>query len=238
MEKVQRKWILGSLAIALASGAALWPSPSPASERAEALVHGGPFEGTITITMDSTAMPKPATTTYDFKGRKVRFAGPRPSADFPESTVIVDQESRKSWLVVDERRTILTLDAGKAMDDWGAAAQVSTNVAVEKTGTFDVVAGYRCEKWEITAGSEHISACVLAGLDVSGAPMAVAGADGLAGEKAFPLRAIHTDAKGVVTRHLEVRKIERAAIDDSRFALPEGYSVEDALKAVEQAEQR
>src|SRR6185436_18190720 len=145
MKKVQRNWILAGVAITLVGAAAAWPSRSPASERANALVNGSPFEGQFTIVTDATNLQKPMTTTYEIKGSKVRFAMPAPVAGLPESVVIVDQPAKKSWLIVDERRTVLALDAGKALAEMNAAAQISPNVAIEKTGTFDTVAGYRCE---------------------------------------------------------------------------------------------
>ncbi len=237
MEKANRKWILASVAVALVSAAALSTTRSPASERRAALLEGGPFEGTLTVAMDASTMPKPMTITYEIKGSKARFALPAPSPTFPAGYAIVDQAAEKSWMVVEDRRTVLTLDAGKAKAEMAAAAQMSPSTSIEKTGTFDTVAGYRCEKWEITLGAGHLSACVLAGIDLSGVP-AEAGIPGaLGGERAFPLRAIYSDAKGVVTRHTEVRAIERKAIDDSRFTLPEGYAVEDALKLLEKVTQ-
>ncbi len=234
MKKVEKSWILGGVVLAVVGAAAMWPSRSPASERREALLAGGPFEGTITMVMDTTTLSKPATTTYEIKGSKTRFAMPA-QGSVPSSVVVVDQAAAKSWLILEDRRTVLALDAGKAMSDMMAAAQVTPSFSVEKTGIMDTVAGLRCEKWEITLGAGHLSACVLAGIDLSGVP-AEAGIPGaLAGEKAFPLRAIYADANGVVTRHTEVRAIERKPIDDGRFTLPEGYAVEDALKLLEKA---
>lgn len=227
MKKVEKSWILGGVVLAVVGAAALWPSRSPASERREALLAGGPFEGTITMVMDTTTLSKPATTTYEIKGSKTRFAMPA-QGSVPSSVVVVDQAAAKSWLILEDRRTVLALDAGKAMSDMMAAAQVTPSFSVEKTGVMDTVAGLRCEKWEITSGSERISACVLEGLDISGGP--VNGEASLSAEKAFPLRAIHTDANGVVTKHTEVRKIERRPIADDRFAVPADYSQADAIE--------
>ena len=233
MKKVHQSWILGSAAVALVSAAALWPARSPASERRDALIAGGPFEGKLTMVMDATTLPKPVTMTYEIKGQKARFSMPSTNPALPSGDVIVDRAAQKSWLVIDERRTVFTLDSGKVIAEMSGASQMTPSTAVEKTGQFDTVAGYRCEKWEITAGADHISACVIEGLSIAGP----GGDSGVAEQGAFPLRAIQTDASGTVVKHTEVRKIERAAIDDSRFQFPSEYSVEDVLKVIEQAEQ-
>lgn len=233
MSKAQRKWVLASVGVTILAAGGLISSKSPAALRGQP-ADAEPFEGAITITVDSASQEAPRATTYEVKGSRARTTITGTTADAPSGYLLSDSDARKSWLVIDEKQIIAELDHARVNDEAAALFPTTPAADVKRTGVYEKVAGLSCELWEVTAGDAHISACVAVGLRVA-SPAATGGSPFVA-QGGFPLRAIYRDGTGTVTRHEQVTRLERRPIDAERFELPNGYLTVDGLalnKAVE-----
>jgi hypothetical protein len=157
---------------------------------------------------------------YEMKGPKVRF-------DFGDTSgevtyVVVDYAAKKTAVVDDKKKlvTLVSTEEAVAIDD----ALSKKKVAVAATGKTDVVAGYSCEVYQVTEeNGDKGEACMAKGIrfpqmGANSNPWLAA----MGGGDYFPMRGVRTDVAGRKT-HMEVMRVERKRLDDSRFDLPAAY---------------
>ncbi len=205
-------------------------TPSVVQKALSFVTGSTPFEGDITMNVSDHGKP-PQTITYEVKGSKMRFDAPtgRPGGS---GYAIMDTSNKKMITVVDAQKLAMVMN----MDDVGkgagpaAAAGAAAAPKIDKTGKTDTVAGYQCDIWNVTAQSGNKSeVCVTKGItwfssmkDPSKAWMST-----LTGEGMFPLRAVTSDPTGKEVSRMEVTKVDKKSIDDSRFEVPAGYKTMD-----------
>lgn len=106
----------------------------------------------------------------------------------------------------------------------GAARVLPRAPTVTHTKQFELVAGHKCEHVTVTAGPQKTDICMGKGLGVFVMPAGLGRAEGwdrvMADENGFPLKV--TQANGTVT--MEVTRIERKALPESLFTVPDTYS--------------
>jgi hypothetical protein len=122
----------------------------------------------------------------------------------------------------------------------GAGTEKANQLKIKKTGKTDRVAGYACEEWEASDASQPESkmlACVAnqgaswLALPVRALPGNVAALAELLDGKHFPLRFIALK-RDVEEGRLEITKVEKKALADSLFAVPQGYQEVDLMTAI------
>ena len=111
-----------------------------------------------------------------------------------------------------------------------AAAHTKTPVEAKALGTSDVVAGYKCDNFEITDGKRVSTLCITRELGTfiypSGGMMGRGGGDAPAWVTAmrdhpgFPLRVSDHDGKVI----MEVTGVKKGNVPSDTFEIPEGYS--------------
>lgn len=198
--------------------------------KALSFLSGGPFEGAITMNMTSAG--KTETMIYEVKGDKMRFDRP---AGPDSGYAIVD--GKKITSVDDKKKMAIVMDMNAMPTAGGAAAAAAAKKPnIEKTGKTDTVAGYSCDIWKITEDNGNkTEACLGKGIAFPAFGKSNDWTAELMADKSFPLRAVTTDASGAEKNKMEVTKIEKKSLDDSRFQVPAGYQVqnmEDMMKAL------
>lgn len=106
----------------------------------------------------------------------------------------------------------------------GSSTVPSRVPTVAHTKQFELIAGHKCEHVLVTLGKQKTDVCMGKGLGVFIMPAGLGRADGwdrvLTELNGFPLKV--TQADGTVT--MEVVKIDRKALPESMFAVPDSYS--------------
>ncbi len=120
---------------------------------------------------------------------------------------------------------IADLEATVPSDAPAGASTVPPRVpTVTHTKQFELIAGHKCEHVLVTLGKQKTDICMGKGLGVFIMPVGLGRADGwdrvLTELNGFPLKVMQAD--GTVT--MEVVKIERKALPESLFAVPDSYS--------------
>ena len=106
----------------------------------------------------------------------------------------------------------------------GATRALPRAPIVTHTKQFELIAGHKCEHIIVTLGVQKTDICMGKGLGVFIMPAGLGRAEGwdrvMAEANGFPLKV--TRANGSVT--MEVTKIERKALPESLFSVPDTYS--------------
>ncbi len=199
--------------------------------KAMSFLSGGPFEGEITMNMINGGKP-PETIVYMVKGQKMRFDAPSGKAG--GGYVIFDSASKKMMTVTDSQKMAMTMDLNNMPQADVSAAAAAKKSNVDKTGKTDTVAGYSCDIWKVTEDSgDKTDLCVGKGIAFPSMGKSVGWMSELS--DSFPLRAVTTDATGKEKTRMEVTKIDKKSIDDSKFEVPAGYktmSMDDMMKGM------
>jgi hypothetical protein len=227
---------------AAAGGAA-----SPTAGAEGALVALKNFEGEVGLQVKSATQTQPIPPiTLQVKGSKLRF-------DVPEGVkgpgmgkkmhVVIDAPAKKLSAVIDDQKQVVTLDLDKLSEQFkgmmppGAAgetkpAEPAVPPKVTKTGQMSVVAGYKCEDWDIVSPKgERAKICVASEgaswfqVPSIGLPADHAWAKELFDGQHLPLRFIGFDAAGTEETRLEVTRLDRKPIADDVFAIPPDYKI-------------
>jgi hypothetical protein len=216
---------------AAADGGAAGSSPGVLATVASALGLG--FEGDVTMHTTSSHGP-PQDLTFHVKGQKLRVDVPEQRGE--QAHAIFDQSTNKILVVMDTQKMYMELDPSAAQAHAAAAHAPAT---VTETGKHETVAGTDCEDWDIVeASGKRASVCIAKGLAFfdfgggmrpGGGESASAWMDELRAKKAFPLKAVETDATGKEISRMEVTKIEKKSLDDSLFTVPAGYRSMSAM---------
>ena len=188
----------------------------------------GPFEGMVIVKYEDPA--KPVTTlTYEIKGSKFRVNLPEETNQGKKGCVLFDATSKKTLLVLDDRKVFVTIDLASANVAGAIMPKLDTNAKLDQGGKIETVAGYDCEEWTITTDTGKSELCVVKGVPwfSFGSGPSGAGEPAWIGEitagKYFPLRVITRDKDGAQKRKMEATKIERTSVADSRLEAPPDY---------------
>lgn len=217
---------------------------------------GTDFEGEITANVTSkTALAASAPMQLVFGINKPKYridmgGGPATAAQLPAGgSMILDPPAKKGWLLVPSQKTAMVLDFEKlkAQSKGGVPSlpgqpkptTPSVPPKIDKTGKKDVVAGYACEIWNITAEGKRAEACVAEGItwiDLTdlgfGSPELTLTAIATEANR-FPLRVVAYDAKGAEETRMEVVKVDKKKLDDARFVVPADYRVVDPTQLMQ-----
>lgn len=205
---------------------------------------GEGFEGELTIALSGEHAEKmPKTLVYGIKKPKLRvdFVGAAPAFDDNPvmgrpTWMLIDPPARKIHAMspADKKAMVIDLDKMKEMKalagGGGGRGGVPTPPKVEKTGKTDTIAGYGCEEWRVTETHGISDVCVADGvdwIDPMSAGSTELGWSAALGVGHFPLRVITRTPEGVEKMRMVVTKIDKKALDASRFVVPADYQVID-----------
>jgi hypothetical protein len=187
------------------------------------------FEGDVTMHVSSSHSP-PEDLTFHVKGQKMRVDVPATHGE--QAHALFDQSTNKITVIMDTQKMYMEIDPGAAQAQAQAGGAHET-AKITETGKHETVAGTDCEDWDITeASGKHASVCIAKGIAFfdfgggmrpGGTMSTTAWIEELRAKKAFPLKAVETDATGKELSRMEVTKIEKKSLDDSLFAIPTGY---------------
>jgi hypothetical protein len=182
----------------------------------------GRFEGVITARM--TAGQGGTDVAYSVKGDQFRMdvAGRSGMSMY----MLYDAAKTSTLMVMPTQRMYME------MGQVGAEQQGDRKVPdIKMTGKKETIAGYECEHMLITSDNEQWDVCAAKGIASframtnpmgRGAPAAVNAWQRL-GKDMFPLKVVKPGAE--VT--FEVTKIEKKSLDNSLFAVPDGFTKMD-----------
>ncbi len=206
-------------------------------DKALSFVTDKPFEGEIAMNVtDGTKAPHAIL--FDIKGQKMRFDMPSEALAAGGGYAIYDASTKKITSVSDAKKMAFVIDMNQEPTGPGADPAMAKKPNIDKTGKTDTVAGYSCEIWNITEDSGDKSVlCVAKGISFPKMPMGGRHNTSWMNDNAdfFPLRMVMSDATGKEKSRMEVTKIEKKSIDDSKFEVPAGYktqSMEEMLKGI------
>ena len=215
----------GGGAVATADSAGTKTTATSVVDKALSFLGGGPFEGEITMNVTEPGKP-PHTITYDVKGTKMRFDAPAEAGPMGGGYVIFDTTNKKMTAVNDARKSAFVMDMNGAgpmgMQNPAIAQAAQKKPNIEKTGKTDTVAGYSCEIWHVTDDTGSGDVCVAKGISFPKMGRQAPGWQSML-EDSFPLRAVMKDTAGKEKDRMEVTKIEKKSLDDSKFQVPAGY---------------
>jgi hypothetical protein len=215
------------------------------------------FEGEIDVTIKGgqptdaatplAVMVKSGKARVDIPESLAKSAGPM--AANAKGYGIFDSAAKKVYIVLDPSKQVIVVDLNKvgeqakAMnpgatrgDKPGATPQAAPP-KVTKTGTFDTVAGYKCENWEVMSDHHEGTACV-ASDGFSWLTLPMSALDGVPTEKLwmadlldgkhFPLRFVGYEKDGKTeSGRVEVTKIDKKSLPDADFTYPPTYAQVD-----------
>jgi hypothetical protein len=191
------------------------------------------FEGVVTQKMSAGGMN--AEMTVYVKGDK--FRQDMSGMGMPGSAVVVDGSKNEIFMLMSEQKMYMRVPAPPPRQGEGAAVQFTA------TGRKETIAGHECEHYTVKADNTDVDVCVATGLGVfygtgGGNPMGGrrgggGGGDGMSNaamrelarqfkDGFFPLKIQSQTDRGPVS--IEVTKIEKKAVSDDMFVIPEGFT--------------
>lgn len=202
------------------------------------------FEGTVTMNIPASA-GSVTTVKYLTKGDQVAVLmtggpnmGPMAGA---EIRMIIDAKAGKTTMLIPLTAEMATAMGGgnmkgikQVVDLNQVTARADTSsVEVKALGTSQIIAGHKCNDFEITSKKEVTMVCLSTDMGTFTFPNTGGGPGGrgrpassspswtrlLASHPGYPLKAWTPDGK--VT--FEVTKIEKGSVPASMFEIPEGY---------------
>jgi hypothetical protein len=217
------------------------PKPKASAAPAASAVAQAGFEGEIemSIEMKSTAKA-PSLMHVVVKGSKARFDAPAEAmggAMAGKAYQIIAIDEGKMRTVVDAQKMVVEMDIAKfgeqmkAMTGGNAQPANTPPPKITKTGKMDTVVGRSCEDWEVVnLDKEKMSICVAKGGGWPQFPAALLpGGESWSKEVVdgdhFPLRIVLNAADGTEKMRMQITKMDKKAIDDAVFKIPEGYRV-------------
>ncbi|MBX3203850.1 MAG: DUF4412 domain-containing protein [Labilithrix sp.] len=240
------------LKAAMNKGDADAATPAPGAGGGLASFFGSDFEGEITSTLTTRGKPTtdgPAQIVMGIKKPRYRVdlvdAPSKTPTPAQAGAIILDPPSKKGWLLVPAQKTAMLLDLEKMKSlpkgqlpglpnaPKGTPALPSSPPKIDKTGKKDVVAGYSCDVWNVTADGKKTEVCVAEGItwvdlgDLGWSSPELTLAAVATEANRFPLRAITFDAAGAEETRMEATKVDKKKLDDSRFVVPPDYRVID-----------
>lgn len=198
------------------------------------------FEGKVSMTMTSASSKDgPQTVNYSIKEGFMRMdimaakGGGAFITDFKNKQIIIIMDQQRMYIV----RAMTDPGTSQRPTSPGAAPAPSSaspaNTSFRDTGEKETIAGYSCEKYEVTSskGTADIWATdqlgMFGGLAMGGGPGRRAQApseweSAIKGSGFFPLRVVSLEG-GKEKFRLEVTSVDKTRLPDSLFAPPDGY---------------
>jgi hypothetical protein len=211
------------------------------------------FEGEIGVLVKTTTQTTPVPPMIlTVKGSKVRVdvpAGMNAPGLGEKTHLVLDAPAKQLYAIVDDQKQVVRLELDKlgeqfkSMKPPGAAPEAEKAPAappkITKTGRTNVVAGYKCEEWDIVSPKgERAQVCVASEgasffeVPTVGLPPDQVWAKELFDGQHLPLRFIAYDAAGGEETRMEVTRLERKTIADTAFAIPADYAVVDLAQLI------
>ncbi len=206
------------------------------------------FEGEITMNVQGKAGSKegPKSVLVSLKTPRVRVdAGPELSPGNPflagGLAFIIDPPAKKGYALINSQKKAVVLDFDKAKGGFkppsmgggpsGAGGPPEDPPKIEKTGKKDTIAGYTCDVWKITSKTSHAEACLAEKLkwidftDLAVQSPAFAAIAAVSDFNHLPLRVVAFDEKNVEEGRMEVTKLDKKTILDTKFAVPPDFQI-------------
>lgn len=206
---------------------------------------GRGFQGTLALRIRAPSTER--TLRYQTRGNRARLQVDAPNGSAAQAPAERSPGARMSFdaLIWDQSISMLNHAARTyqtlALDDVKERAEPDADVKIQKTGERGRLSGVTCERYEITQGKLHISACVSAlpgtfNVDKFETVSRVdvpPWAEQLLDDEMLPLQAKVTDAGGRELYSLELIEYSPGPVDEAMLALPSNYRAEGASGASE-----
>jgi len=209
----------------------------------------GTFEGTILLHVDGKKSETgPFDISCSMKNDALRLDIPKKLLDLEKrmgdkAWAVFRAGDKKAFFASEPSKTVYTVDFDAAGDEikksipphGGAPGAAPSKATVKRTGKKDTVANIACEEWEVAEGDDKALVCVAsenAGwlkFPTKALPDDLALAAELLDGKHFPLRVIGF-SKGEESGRMEVKKIEKKALPDGDFQVPQGFQTIDVMQ--------
>jgi len=209
------------------------------------------FEGEIGLLAKGSFAEKkdPIELTVSIKGGKARIDLPASLTDargLGPAYLLVQPAEKKAYAVLDASKQAIVFEMDKLAEQaktlglrGGAQPGTKRPASLQKTGTFDTVAGIKCEIWRFEQGETSGHACIAeqetSWLNLPGSsPGEPSWLSAVADGKHLPLRFVATDHDQERGR-VEVTRVEHKSLAQAMFELPPGYktaSLEQMMAAM------
>ena len=207
------------------------------------------FEGEITMNISSSKSASkdgPKSVLLSLKSPRVRVdAGPELAPGNPMLAggvaFIVDPPAKKGYALITAQKKAVVLDFDKAKGGFkppgvgggpgGSGAPPEDPPKFEKTGKKDTIAGYTCEVWKITSKKTHAEACLAEKIkwidftDLAIDSPVFAAMVAVSDFNHLPLRVVAFDDQSVESGRVEVTKLDKKKLADTKFAVPADFQV-------------
>jgi hypothetical protein len=230
-----------------------------ATASADGLALPDGFEGEIDVTAKGDkGSDKPVALALMVKSGKIRVDIPEelakqggPMAANAKGYGIFDSAAKKIYVVLDSSKQVIVVDLNKIGDefkgmtppgrpDHGNATPKPPTEAppkVTKTGKYDLVAGYKCENWDVATDHREATICV-AEQGFSWLSLPMGALNGVPTEhlwmaelldgKHFPLRFVGYEKDGTTeSGRVEVTKLDSKTLPAADFTYPPNYTTID-----------
>jgi Domain of unknown function (DUF4412) len=189
------------------------------------------FEGKVRfeITTGKTALPM----TYVIKGDLVRMEVETPGGQ--TAVMLMDLAKHEMTMLIPQQKMYMVHPLPDPAAAAGPTQAPGNPPDVQRTGQFETILGYKCEKFTVKSGANTAEIWAAEGLGVflnpgMGGPMGRGRAaprnaweSELASRGFFPLRVVNRDAEGREVFKMEATAVDTAKPADSLFAPPPDY---------------
>jgi hypothetical protein len=185
-----------------------------------------PFSGVIELQLFRAGVASPVTIRYEVQGKHLRYDEQDPAMHQGVSTALIDLDQHRAYEVDRTAQSYVDVGTLGAINDGGSTRPVQFSAK----GTFERLAGLRCENVELKTTQETVEACAVAGIPfitlapvASGRSAEPAWAAALTRSALFPLRIVDRDAHGEVRFRVEPLRATPECLGRSEFRIPAGY---------------
>jgi len=183
-----------------------------------------PFEGKIEL--KTTEGKKSFTTTYHYKGDKMRVESSEAS---DTGAMVMDMTAKEMMILMPSEKMYMVMKFGGQTEE-----TTDTSTAPVKTGRTETILGYECHEYTITEKRTVTEYWAAKGLGVfrsmarggpGGPPQGLSPWEAEAlREGLFPLRTVERSAKGKELSRSEATVIEPGSLSDSLFVPPKDFT--------------
>jgi hypothetical protein len=217
------------------------------------------FEGQIVASVKQNQPGQaPVPLVLSVKSDRIRIdmperIGSKPNPFGGGAYILIDTAEKRTAIISDAQRQALVVDLTKsgeqlagltglvARSSPGGSAANGATTKVTKTGTFETVASFPCENWELASDHRETTICVAqedvawfkvptAGVPADGAPWMAELVDG----KHLPLRLVSYAKDGATEEvRIEVTKIDKRSLSAAQFEYPSTYRTIDLTQMLQ-----
>jgi hypothetical protein len=198
----------------------------------------GTFEGTVTVKITSGSKDGPQTADYSIREGAMRVdimtskGGGSFITDFKNKQIIILMPQQQMYMVHD--LTDPRVQRPTAASAPAPAARTAPDGTFRDTGTKETIAGYSCEKYEVTNSKGEVSDIwatdqlgMFGGLSMAGGPgrrsqVPPEWENIVKGSGFFPLRVVTFDG-GKEKFRMEATAVNKTSLPDSVFRAPDGW---------------